>query len=273
MSSDSGRLFLNTQFKIDPKSQIKTQDDGWNLNYYFREAIEYMAMVDYPYSTSFLTLLPKWPVKDIKQLIHFGMRYRCNTSIYRQYIMGPRSSAGLSILLIKLIAKVACQFMKTPGTNFTDEDLATRMYSAANIYYNTSGTLQTNCIDQSVCGDTGTAGLGDDELGMQRDYHRYVRKRRSKRFLLGRMQRKLNCLAHRRLYIYIFKIVQILECWISGCAGAPRLTDLPQIALAADDTKCMDVNQGYPWGQEVSSSTTFSTVVVMLVLLLRNCLF
>ncbi|KAK6052725.1 hypothetical protein COOONC_09771 [Cooperia oncophora] len=120
---DAGRQFLNTQFKIDQKSLIKTQNDGWNLNYYFREAIEYMAMVDYPYSTGFLEPLPGWPVQ------------------------------------------VACGYMNASGTSFSDQDLATMMYNAANVYYNYSGTLQYNCIDQSVCGDTGTAGLGDDAFG------------------------------------------------------------------------------------------------------------
>ncbi|WKY00926.1 hypothetical protein Q1695_015159 [Nippostrongylus brasiliensis] len=122
-STDEGREFLNTQFKIDPKSQINSTDDGWNLNYYFREAIEYMAMVDYPYGTGFLMALPGWPVNE------------------------------------------ACKYMNTPGTNFTDRDLATRMYQASNVYYNSTGTLKYNCIDQSVCGDTGTSGLGEDAYG------------------------------------------------------------------------------------------------------------
>ncbi|CAJ0598098.1 unnamed protein product [Cylicocyclus nassatus] len=62
-STAEGRDFLNTQFNIDPKSKINSTADGWNLNYYFREAIEYMAMVDYPYPTGFLKPLPAWPVK------------------------------------------------------------------------------------------------------------------------------------------------------------------------------------------------------------------
>ncbi|PIO57243.1 hypothetical protein TELCIR_21353, partial [Teladorsagia circumcincta] len=118
-----GREFLNTRFKIDPIAYIKTKDDGWNLNYYFREAIEYMAMVDYPYSTGFLEPLPGWPVQ------------------------------------------VACQFMNKPGNNFADEELATMMYNAANVYYNYSGTLKYNCIDPSKCGDPGTASLGAAALG------------------------------------------------------------------------------------------------------------
>ncbi|EYC16008.1 hypothetical protein Y032_0035g3092 [Ancylostoma ceylanicum] len=122
-STASGRDFLNNQFRIDPKSQINKTDDGWLLNAYFREAIEYMAMVDYPYPTGFLMPLPAWPVK------------------------------------------VACGFMSAAGTNFSDKDLATMMYKASNVYYNSTGTLPYNCIDPSVCGDPGTSGLGNDQLG------------------------------------------------------------------------------------------------------------
>lgn len=49
-------------FKLDPRTKIRNQTDGWNLNAYLREAIEYMAMVDYPYPTGFLEPLPAWPV-------------------------------------------------------------------------------------------------------------------------------------------------------------------------------------------------------------------
>ncbi|ETN74979.1 serine carboxypeptidase S28 [Necator americanus] len=120
---EEGRQFLNKQFNIDPKSQIKKREDGWLLNGYIREALEYMAMVDYPYSTGFLEPLPAWPVK------------------------------------------AASEQMSAPGSNFTDEHLATMVCSAANIYYNSTGALEHNCIDPSVCGDPGTAGLGDDQLG------------------------------------------------------------------------------------------------------------
>ncbi|VDM52793.1 unnamed protein product, partial [Angiostrongylus costaricensis] len=118
-STKDGQNFLNTQFRIDPKSQINSTDGGWNLNGYFREAIEYMAMVDYPYATSFLMPLPGWPVK------------------------------------------VACSFMSATGTKFSDKELATMMYKAANVYYNSSGKLQHNCIDPAVCGDIATASLGE----------------------------------------------------------------------------------------------------------------
>ncbi|KHJ88241.1 serine carboxypeptidase S28 [Oesophagostomum dentatum] len=131
-STDSGRAFLNNQFRIDPKSLITSTDGGWNLNYYFREAIEYMAMVDYPYPTGFLEPLPGWPVN-----------------------VGDDTSS----------THVACTYMNSPGSNFTDEQLATMMYNAANIYYNSTGSLQYNCIDPTYCGDPGTAGLGNDALG------------------------------------------------------------------------------------------------------------
>ncbi|UMM25461.1 hypothetical protein L5515_005280 [Caenorhabditis briggsae] len=63
-STDSGRAWLNNNpvFKLDPRTPINNQTDGWNLNAYMREAIEYMAMVDYPYPTGFLEPLPGWPV-------------------------------------------------------------------------------------------------------------------------------------------------------------------------------------------------------------------
>ncbi|CAJ0598086.1 unnamed protein product [Cylicocyclus nassatus] len=105
--TEDGRSFLNTQFKIDPRSQIKTYEDGWNLVNYFREAIDGMAEENDPFPSS----LPAWPVN------------------------------------------VACSFLNASGTSFTDEELATRMYNAANIYHNSSGTLEYNCIDTSVCED------------------------------------------------------------------------------------------------------------------------
>ncbi|KAJ1349024.1 hypothetical protein KIN20_004466 [Parelaphostrongylus tenuis] len=119
-STADGQDFLNNQFRIDPRSAIKSTKGGWNLNGYIREAIEYMAMVDYPYNTSFLEPLPGWPVK------------------------------------------VACSFMNDTRTNFSDRELATKLYNAANVYYNTSGKLQYNCIDPAVCGDRATALLGDE---------------------------------------------------------------------------------------------------------------
>ncbi|VDO13962.1 unnamed protein product [Haemonchus placei] len=120
---DDGRNFLNTHLKIDPRSLIKTRNDGRNLNDYFRKAIEYMAIVNYPYPTGFLKKLPGYPVQ------------------------------------------AACGYMNDTGTSFTDKELATMMYNAANIYYNTSGNLQYNCINPTVCGDPGTANLGGAALG------------------------------------------------------------------------------------------------------------
>ncbi|EFP04208.1 CRE-PCP-1 protein [Caenorhabditis remanei] len=63
-NTDAGRQWLNNNavFTLDPRTPIRNQTDGWNLNAYLREAIEYMAMVDYPYPTGFLEPLPAWPV-------------------------------------------------------------------------------------------------------------------------------------------------------------------------------------------------------------------
>ncbi|CAI5444186.1 unnamed protein product [Caenorhabditis angaria] len=121
-----GRAFLNnnTVFTLDPRTPIRNATDGWNLNAFMREAIEYMAMVDYPYPTSFLEPLPAWPVK------------------------------------------VACSFMNSTGTTFTDQQLVTMVAQAANVYYNYNQVANyTWCIDYSVCGDEGVGGLGNDALG------------------------------------------------------------------------------------------------------------
>ncbi|CAD6188534.1 unnamed protein product [Caenorhabditis auriculariae] len=123
-STASGRNWLNTQFKFDPRTPIRNTTDGWNFNYYLREAIEYMAMVDYPYPTGFLEPLPGWPVK------------------------------------------AACANMNATGTNFTDQQLVTMVVSAANIYYNYNNNASyVYCIDDSICGDSGVSGLGNDQLG------------------------------------------------------------------------------------------------------------
>ncbi|CAL2038004.1 unnamed protein product [Caenorhabditis brenneri] len=125
-STDAGRQWLNNNnvFKLDPRTPIKTAADGWNLNSYLREAIEYMAMVDYPYPTGFLEPLPAWPVD------------------------------------------AACGYMNATGTNFSDQDLVSAVANAANIYYNYNKNASfTYCIDYTICGDQGTGGLGDDQLG------------------------------------------------------------------------------------------------------------
>ncbi|KJH48153.1 serine carboxypeptidase S28 [Dictyocaulus viviparus] len=63
-ATSDGRNFLNSQFNIDKRSLIKEPKDAQNLKNYFREAIEYMAMVDYPYPTAFLEPLQNgYPVK------------------------------------------------------------------------------------------------------------------------------------------------------------------------------------------------------------------
>ncbi|CAD6188365.1 unnamed protein product [Caenorhabditis auriculariae] len=58
-----GLDYLNKLFKLDSKSLLKTSEDVNFLKQYIREAMEAMAMVDYPYPTSFLSPLPAWPVR------------------------------------------------------------------------------------------------------------------------------------------------------------------------------------------------------------------
>lgn len=61
--AESGRAFLNKRFKLEEKSQLKEPKDADFLVAFIKEIFESMAMVDYPYPTSFLTPLPGWPVK------------------------------------------------------------------------------------------------------------------------------------------------------------------------------------------------------------------
>uniref|UniRef100_A0A7I4Y8C7 Peptidase S28 domain containing protein n=1 Tax=Haemonchus contortus TaxID=6289 RepID=A0A7I4Y8C7_HAECO len=109
-STDDGRNFLNTQFKIDPRSRIKTRDDGRNLNDYFRKAIEYMAIVNYPYPTGFLRRLPGYPVrvacgfmndtrtsftdKELATMMYNGANVYYNTSGNLQYHCIDPSACG-----------------------------------------------------------------------------------------------------------------------------------------------------------------------------------
>uniref|UniRef100_A0A158P993 Lysosomal Pro-X carboxypeptidase n=1 Tax=Angiostrongylus cantonensis TaxID=6313 RepID=A0A158P993_ANGCA len=315
-STKDGQDFLNTQFRIDPKSQINSTSGGWNLNGYFREAIEYMAMVDYPYATSFLMPLPGWPVK------------------------------------------VACSFMNATGTKFSDKELATMMYNAANVYYNSSGKLQHNCIDPTVCGDMATASLGEGlawpwqecsemiinmcSKGGKNDFFWDECKSNSTNLLASVCKYMFksfnwttanwNIDAVPTLYgltvqdasniiltqghldpwsaggykasspdnrndhgIYVveipgsahhldlrkpnscdpntiknarYQIVQILECWVSSCNKSLRMNKLPALEVAPPETKCEDVNNGYPWGQRsASNSLTLYTLAVFTLVL------
>lgn len=52
---------LNTIFHADPKCSLKTDDDIFALQVWIRNALEYMAMTDYPYPTNFLMPMQAWP--------------------------------------------------------------------------------------------------------------------------------------------------------------------------------------------------------------------
>ncbi|CAI5444857.1 unnamed protein product [Caenorhabditis angaria] len=62
--TEDGRQYLNQVFKLDSKSLIEKPEDISFLKGYIRESMEAMAMVNYPYPTSFLGNLPGWPVKE-----------------------------------------------------------------------------------------------------------------------------------------------------------------------------------------------------------------
>ncbi|CAJ0941657.1 unnamed protein product, partial [Mesorhabditis belari] len=64
-----GQKFLNDLFNVTDNSTIKDSASGENLVGYVREAIEYMAMVDYPYETNFLEPMPGFPVKVASQFL------------------------------------------------------------------------------------------------------------------------------------------------------------------------------------------------------------
>ncbi|KAK0415673.1 hypothetical protein QR680_012052 [Steinernema hermaphroditum] len=59
----TGRVFLNGLFKLANESHIATAGDVDFLVAFIKEAMESMAMVNYPYPTEFLAPLPGWPVQ------------------------------------------------------------------------------------------------------------------------------------------------------------------------------------------------------------------
>ena len=58
-----GRKKLNQIFHMDPATQLENAEDITTLKLHLQAALEYMAMTDYPYGTSFLNPMPGWPVK------------------------------------------------------------------------------------------------------------------------------------------------------------------------------------------------------------------
>lgn len=63
MNTAEGRQFLNDLFRIDPTSTLTESTDSDFLVEWIWAAMDYMAMVNYPYPSNFLQPLPGWPVK------------------------------------------------------------------------------------------------------------------------------------------------------------------------------------------------------------------
>uniref|UniRef100_A0A914YK42 Uncharacterized protein n=1 Tax=Panagrolaimus superbus TaxID=310955 RepID=A0A914YK42_9BILA len=75
--TDAGRQSLTNIFKINSKTPLKTESDVAALKLYLQGGMEYMAMTDYPYPTSFLNPMPAWPVKT--GCNNFGASVQSNT--------------------------------------------------------------------------------------------------------------------------------------------------------------------------------------------------
>uniref|UniRef100_A0A7E4VBZ4 Lysosomal Pro-X carboxypeptidase n=1 Tax=Panagrellus redivivus TaxID=6233 RepID=A0A7E4VBZ4_PANRE len=61
--TDEGRAAINRIFKLDNNSLVTSPYDYDFLVGWIETAISYMAMTDYPYSSSFLAPMPAWPVE------------------------------------------------------------------------------------------------------------------------------------------------------------------------------------------------------------------
>jgi lysosomal Pro-X carboxypeptidase len=61
-SNDAGKAWLSAQWKLC--TPLKTQSDVDTLVNWFSEIVVNMAMVNYPYPTSFLAPLPAYPVRS-----------------------------------------------------------------------------------------------------------------------------------------------------------------------------------------------------------------
>lgn len=67
--SAAGRDFLEQIFNVnDTISHLKDAHDADDIKFFVREALEYMAMTDYPYKSNFLKPLPAWPVNVSRML-------------------------------------------------------------------------------------------------------------------------------------------------------------------------------------------------------------
>uniref|UniRef100_A0A0N4ZI07 GOLD domain-containing protein n=1 Tax=Parastrongyloides trichosuri TaxID=131310 RepID=A0A0N4ZI07_PARTI len=60
-----------------------------------------------------------------------------------------------------LPVQYACQYLN--GSSNDDKTIALNMYKAAMVYYNYNNSNGTNCVNSNVCGDEGTASLGDPD--------------------------------------------------------------------------------------------------------------
>ncbi|CAJ0579039.1 unnamed protein product, partial [Mesorhabditis spiculigera] len=116
-----GQDYLNKLFNVASNSTIKDINGGWNLVYFVREAIEYMAMTDYPYPTNFLVPMPGFPVK-----------------VAAKYLGGADSNDDKALVAALFKASMV----------YYNQD-------------NNADPTFVSCIDPVQCGDPGTAGLGD----------------------------------------------------------------------------------------------------------------
>jgi lysosomal Pro-X carboxypeptidase len=109
--TEDGRQKLTNIFVVNELSPLNSSSDVAALKLYLQGGMEYMAMTDYPYPTSFLNTMPGWPVKT-----------GCDN------------------------------FMNTIGANTDDTSILYGLRSLTNVYFNTTGTTNTTCLNSTLCG-------------------------------------------------------------------------------------------------------------------------
>ncbi|KAE9549029.1 hypothetical protein FO519_007759 [Halicephalobus sp. NKZ332] len=223
-----GRKKLSDVFVVDQKTPLEDENSVEKLTSYIQLGIENMGMTNYPYETNFLKQLPPFPINVSCQILK-----QKSSEISEQ-----KSSKDSEDVLLHLLKDIA------------------------NVYYNTSGDLETACIDGETCGggDSKFLNAGIDPWGgggvtnstpgisggQSRGIYNYFYEGSAHHLDL----RQPNSCDPQNVHNLRFQVVGILKCWINpdspNCPFVQK--PLPTFGFSSS-SECKYIYQGYPWDQ------------------------